>query len=128
MDALLSNAQIKVGVQERWPDLTVRRQPFAILDQISGSSFDREWNFGLDMLAKNLDPAMIVFSDEISLCAWKRHVMAVYSARSMGDHLSLQLSELNSIKIERIEISVAFLYDSGQLALKRPMKACVACD
>jgi hypothetical protein len=50
------------------------------------------------------------------------------SHSSLGDRLCSQSSELNSIKIERVEILITFPEDSDQLALRRPMKACVTCN
>jgi hypothetical protein len=78
MDARLSNSQIKAKVEERWPDLKVGKtssrdarsnlgfkfRPPMIKQELSPEQRFQRYPFGLDMLAKDLDPVMIVFSDE----------------------------------------------------------------
>jgi hypothetical protein len=53
---------------------------------------------------------------------------STHSNSSLGDHLDSQLSDFNSIKIERVGIPVAVLSDINQGALKRAMESCFACD
>jgi hypothetical protein len=78
MDARLSNAHIKAKVEERWPDLKVGKtsirdarsnlgfkfRPPMIKQELSPEQQFQRHQFGLDMLAKDLDPATNVFSDE----------------------------------------------------------------
>jgi hypothetical protein len=48
---------------------------------------------------------------------------STHSNSSLGDHLNSQLSEFNSIKIERVGISGAVMWNTDQGALKRAMKS-----